>query len=327
MKQSPFVEKHSPLWDQFEAWLRYESAPKRLKKTLEKPDIDVPSVYRQICHHLALSRSRLYSHILIERLNQLVLQGHQTLYTHRPYFLRSIASYFAGEFPALVRKEWRLIMLSASLFLIPFLVSLITIQYYPEMVYTLLDESTLSNMESMYEPSAGHFGRERDSDSDIYMFGFYIKHNTGIDFKIFSGGMLFGVGTIFFLIFNGLFIGAIAGHLTHVGFIDTFWGFVVGHSSFELIAMVFAGAAGFKLAQALISPGQKTRVRALIDNGKIAVQLLYGTATMTIIAAFIEAFWSSIVWMPLVIKYSVGLSLWALVIAYFVFVGRRRYAA
>ncbi|HIQ07142.1 MAG TPA: stage II sporulation protein M, partial [Thiotrichaceae bacterium] len=266
-------------------------------------------------------------HILIDRLNQLVLQGHQTLYTHRPYFLRSIASYFAGEFPALVRKEWRLVMLSASLFLIPFLVSLITIQYYPEMVYTLLDESTLSNMESMYEPSAGHFGRERDSDSDIYMFGHYIKHNTGIDFKIFSGGMLFGVGTIFFLIFNGLFIGAIAGHLTHVGFIDTFWGFVVGHSSFELIAMVFAGAAGFKLAQALISPGQKTRVRALIDNGKIAVQLLYGTATMTIIAAFIEAFWSSIVWMPLVIKYSVGLSLWALVIAYFVFVGRRRYAA
>lgn len=327
MKQSPFIEKYSPLWDQFEAWLHYEDAPRRLKQTLEQPDIDVPSVYRQICHHLALSRSRLYSHILIERLNQLVLKGHQTLYTHRPYFLRSIASYFAGEFPALVRKEWKLVALSAALFLIPFLAALITIQYYPDMVYMLLDEGMVNDIESMYEPNGGPLGRERASDTDVYMFGFYIKHNTGIDFQIFSGGMLYGIGTIFFLIFNGLYIGAVAGHLTHVGYIDTFWGFVVGHSSFELIAMVFAGAAGFKLAQALVSPGRKTRVRALVDNGQIAVQLLYGTATMTIMAAFIEAFWSSTAEMPLMIKYSVGLSLWVLVIAYFIFMGRRRYAA
>ena len=329
MKQSPFVEKYSPVWDEFEAWLKYQDAPRKLKKELEQPDIDVPSVYRQICHHLALSRSRLYSHILIERLNQLVLRGHQTLYTHRPYFLRNIAEYFAGGFPALIRKEWKLVTLSALLFLVPFFTSLITLQYYPEMVYTILDDSTVNQMESMYAPSQNdRLGREREADSDIFMFGFYIKHNTGIDFQIFSGGLLFGLGTIFFLLFNGLFLGAVAGHLTHVGYIDTFWGFVVGHSSFELIAMVFAGAAGFKLAQALISPGRKTRTRALVDNGQIAVKLLYGTATMTIMAAFVEAFWSSIAWMPLTVKYSVGLGLWALVIMYFVFMGRgRRYAA
>ena len=133
-------------------------------------------------------------------------------------------------------------------------------------------------------------------------------------------------GSVFFLLFNGLFLGAVAGHLTHIGSIDTFWGFVVGHSSFELIAMVLAGAAGFKLAEALIAPKQKTRVSALVDNGGIAIRLMYGTAVMTIIAAFIEAFWSSIVWMPLVIKYSVGISLWILVISYFVFMGRGRYA-
>ncbi|MCK5726060.1 MAG: stage II sporulation protein M [Thiotrichaceae bacterium] len=327
MKQSPFVEKYSPLWLQFEEWLKYQKAPKRLKKTLEEPDIDVPSVYRQICHHLALSRSRLYSYILIERLNQLVLSGHQVLYSHHTYFLGDVAQYFGQTFPALVRKEWKLVTLSAALFFIPFLVTLITIQYYPEMVYTIMDDSAVSSLESMYVPdSEGKIGRERGADTDVYMFGFYIKHNTGIDFQIFSGGLLFGIGTIFFLLLNGVFIGAAAGHLTHIGYIDTFWGFVAGHSSFELIAMVFAGAAGFKLAQALVSPGRKTRIRALVDNGQVAVQLLYGTATMTIMAAFIEAFWSSAGSMPVMIKYSVGISLWILVIAYFIFMGRRRYA-
>lgn len=327
MKQALFIEKYSPVWEAFEAWLSYQDASRKQKKTLEQPDIDVPHVYRQICHHLALSRSRLYSHTLIERLSQLVLLGHQNLYTHHPYFLRSLAEYFAGSFPALVRKEWKLVTLSALIFLIPFLSALITLQYYPEMVYTVLDNSTLTKMESMYAPSQHErLGREREADSDVYMFGFYIKHNTGIDFQIFSGGLLFGLGTVFFLLFNGLFLGAVAGHLTHLGYIDTFWGFVAGHSSFELIAMVFAGAAGFKLAQALISPGRKTRIKALVDNGQIAVQLLYGTATMTIMAAFIEAFWSSMTWIPLTVKYSAGLGLWLLVIIYFVFMGRGRYA-
>ena len=76
----------------------------------------------------------------------------------------------------------------------------------------------------------------------------------------------------------------------------------------------------------MIAPQRKTRARALVDNGRIAVQLMYGTAAMTIMAAFIEAFWSSIVWIPLMVKYSVGIGLWLLVIAYFVFMGRGRYA-
>lgn len=329
MKQSPFIEKYSPVWDQFEAWLTYQDATRKQRRDneLEQPDLDVPATYRQICHHLALARSRLYSHLLIERLNNLVLRGHQKLYTHRPYLLHHIGAYFAGDFPALVRQEWKLVLLSALLFFVPFIGSIVTIQYYPDMVYTIVDDASLSDMEAMYSPELhNRLGREREADSDLYMFGFYIKHNTGIDFQIFSGGLLFGLGSVFFLLLNGLFLGAISGHLTHIGYIETFWGFVAGHSSFELIAMVFAGAAGFKLAEALIAPKRKTRGRALVDNGRIAVKLMYGTAAMTIIAAFIEAFWSSMAGVPVMIKYSVGISLWLLVIAYFVFMGRGRYA-
>jgi uncharacterized membrane protein SpoIIM required for sporulation len=188
-----------------------------------------------------------------------------------------------------------------------------------------MDGAQVRSMEAMYDPDSlmHKLGRERESDSDLYMFGFYIKNNTGIGFRNFAGGMLFGVGTLFFLIFNGLFIGAAAGHLTHLEFIDTFWGFVLGHGSFELTAIVISGVAGLKLAAALIKPGRKSRIRALIDNGKIAVQIMYGAAVMFIIAAFIEAFWSSMV-LPVVIKYMVAAVLWGLVIAYFWLLGRAR---
>ena len=88
------------------------------------------------------------------------------------------------------------------------------------------------------------------------MLAFYIYNNVRIDFQCFAGGLLFGVGSIFFLVYNGLHIGAVAGHLTRVGYGETFWGFVAGHSSFELLGAVLAGAAGLRIGYALVAPGR-----------------------------------------------------------------------
>ena len=43
------------------------------------------------------------------------------------------------------------------------------------------------------------------------MFAHYINNNVGIDFRIFAGGIFFGIGTLFFLIYNGLYLGAVVG--------------------------------------------------------------------------------------------------------------------
>ncbi len=327
VKQTQFIDKHQQLWQDFEQWLDYQAlsrwAKNSKKKPVEKPaDIDLPHAYRQICHHFALANSRMYSPILVERLNKLVVRGHQTLYSSRTHLMRDIMRYFSGGFPALVRKEWKVVSIAAALFYVPFIAIIIAIQINPDIAYSIMSGDQLRSMEEMYDPDLhSRLGRERESDSDVLMFGHYIKNNTGIGFQVFAGGMLYGIGTLFFTLFNGIFIGAVFGHLTHLGFIDTLYGFVVGHGSLELNAIVLAAAAGLMLARALIMPGRKSRKRALIDDGKSAVTMMYGVATMFILAAFIEAFWSSMV-MPVMIKYVVGAILWTLVGAYFWFVGR-----
>jgi uncharacterized membrane protein SpoIIM required for sporulation len=333
IKQSQFIEKHQQQWDDFEAWLDYQalstSKKRSKKKSIKAPnDINLPSLYRQICHHYSLATSRMYSPVLLKRLNHLVTRGHQHLYGAQLPFWAAIKQFFATGFPSLVRQEWRLVALASALFYMPFFAMIFAIQIQPDLVYSVMDGGQVSMMEVMYNPdtSADKIGRERGADSDLYMFGYYIKNNTGIGFRNFAGGLLFGLGTLFFLIFNGLYLGAAAGHLTQLEFIDTFWGFVLGHGSFELTAIVLSGAAGLKLSAALIKPGRKSRPRALIDNGKIAVQIMYGAAVMFIIAAFIEAFWSSMV-LPVMIKYSVAALLWGGVIAYFWLLGRKTHDA
>jgi len=321
-RQEQFTQRHESLWQHFEQVLDYRALPRRKRKGEETPEsLDLPTAYRQICQHYALANSRMYSPVLVERLNRLVVRGHQALYGSRSQFLKSILTFFASEFPALVRKEWRVMAIASALFYLPFFVMIGLIQFIPELVYSVLDAENVRSMESMYDPSNDVIGRERGSDSDLLMFGYYIRNNTGIGFQVFAGGMLYGLGTLFFLLFNGVVIGAVAGHLTQLGFIETFWGFVLGHGAFELTAIVISGAAGLKLAMALIAPGRKSRIKALIDNGKIGIKIMYGAATLFIIAAFVEAFWSSMV-LPVGIKYSVAAFFWALVIAYFWFAGR-----
>ena len=330
MTQEQFVARHQATWQRLEQWLERKARKKKSQAEAgDEPlaDDDFPQLYRQTCHHLALARGRLYSQPLIERLADLVLRGHQQLYQSRSGLMGRIIQFAAVDFPATVRREWRALALACLLFYGPFLAMLVTIQFYPEFVYTVLDAGTVYEMEAMYDPELNdRLGREREADSDVLMFGYYIRNNTGIGFQTFAGGILFGIGTLFFLIFNGLHIGAVAGHLTQVGFIETFWGFVAGHSAMELTAIALSGVAGFKLASALIAPGRKSRLRALLDNGRIAVTIMFGAAAMFFIAAFIEAFWSSIAWMAVEIKWAFGIFMWLLVIAYFVFMGRRRAA-
>lgn len=321
-RQEQFTQRHQALWEHFEQVLAYRQLSRSDRKDLPQPDpLDLPTAYRQICQHYALANSRMYSPTLVERLNRMVVQGHQALYSSRSRFLKSVLVFYAHEFPALVRREWRVMSIAAALFYVPFFAMIILLQFMPELVYSILDASNVREMESMYDPSNRVLGRERASDSDLMMFGFYIRNNTGIGFQVFAGGMLYGIGTLFFMLFNGVFIGAVAGHLTQLGYIETFWGFVLGHGAFELTAIVISGAAGLKLAMGLIAPGRKSRVKALIDNGRVGIKIMYGAATLFIMAAFVEAFWSSMV-LPVGIKYSVAAILWSLVIAYFWRVGR-----
>jgi len=94
-----------------------------------------------------------------------------------------------------------------------------------------------------------------------------------------------------------------------------------------LTAIVISGAAGLRLSLALLAPGRRRRVDALIEDGRRGAMLCLGVFFMLVVAAFIEAFWSSINWIPAGVKYGVAALLWTLVLAWLALGGRDRDAA
>jgi uncharacterized membrane protein SpoIIM required for sporulation len=285
----------------------------------------MPARYRRLCQSLALAADRQYSPALVDRLNELALRGHHALYQNRRRQAQRVLEFLLAEFPALVRSEWRLVTAAAALFFGPLLGLLAILQVYPEFVHYLLAPEQIANVHEMYDPASKRLGM-READTNVAMFGFYIWNNVRIGFQTFAGGLAFGVGSIWFLAANGVVIGAVAGYLTEIGYTRTFWSFVAGHSSFELLAIVLSGAAGLRLGLALIAPGNASRKAALVAAAKPAVRVMYGAASMFFIAAFIEAFWSPHTAIAFGVKIAAGVAAWVLLLSYFAFAGRGRAA-
>ncbi len=323
MNQDKFVSKYQPQWDAFEAWLKSQAKLDTELTTVVPHTNQIPHLYRQLCHHLSLAQSRHYSAYLVDYLNQLVLRGHQHIYGQGKISGNSLMQYIFVDFPRLIRQEKWLVLLCHLLFYGPFIAVVLAIQLSPDFVYSIIDPESVERIRSMYNPDGGYVGRARDADDDFYMFGFYIYNNVSIDFKTFAGGILFGIGSIFFMVYNGLHIGAVFGYLIHIDFGTPLFSFVAGHSAFELTAITLSGAAGLKLGFALIAPGRKSRAQALKDAAKISLNIMYGAMTMTMMAAFIEAFWSSKTLADPQIKYAVGIFMWSLTFVYFIFSGRQ----
>jgi len=323
VNQRDFVERGQPLWERYERAL--DALSRRGGATPGQPPAEeFPSLYRRLCQQLALAQERHYATALTDRLNTLVLRGHQQLYRAHGGGWRRLLQVFAADFPARVRGCARTVALAAALFTAPAIGVGVAVAVSPRLAYEFAHPAELERFEHMYDPASPHFARERESDSDFMMFGHYIRNNIGIGFQTFAGGMLFGVGSAFYLVFNGGFFGLIGAHLFNAGFGATFSAFVITHGAFELTAIVLAGAAGLELGLALLAPGRRTRSAALRRAAGRAVVLVYGVVGMLLIAAFVEAFWSSSVSVPTSAKYAVGTACWCAVAWYFLRAGRSR---
>lgn len=323
MKQIQFEERYRSQCDEFAELLMQLKG----KKTIEPQKIaEFTQRYRRLCQLLSIAKQRCYSANLVYELNELVIQGHQRLYHRHTHYGRSVVSFVTVEFPALVRQEQRYFWSAVAVFYLPAVIFSVLIYFNDVLIYSVFPPEQVDSFVQMYDPQVTKLGRERQSDTDLLMFGHYIMNNIGIGFRTFASGLLLGAGSIFFLAYNGVVFGAVAGYLTQLGFSSTFYSFISGHCSLELTAIIVSGAAGVKLGWSLVSPGQLSRLDSLKSAASICIKLVYGAAGMLVLAAFVEAFWSANTAVSHAVKYFVALGLWAFVIIYFVFVGKEKNA-
>jgi uncharacterized membrane protein SpoIIM required for sporulation len=319
-----FEAAHGALWQELESALAPPDAKSSRATRAATPDrARIATLYRATCEHLALAESRSYPVWLIDRLEALTALGHQRIYRETDFGVAKLVRLFLVDFPAAVRAHRWHVLVALVAFAGPLLVIGALTYRDPGFVLSLQDAAKVDEYERMYGDADGPIGR-RSAESDWQMFGYYVMHNIGIAFQCFAGGLFFGIGSLFFLVLNGALAGSVAGYLTLRGHGENFYSFVITHGAFELTAIVLSGAAGLALGQALLAPGRRSRLAALQLAARGAIVIVYGMTAMFLVAAGLEAFWSSARWVTPAVKFGVGAACWLGVVAYFVFQGRAR---
>lgn len=273
--------------------------------------------YRAVCADLAKARAEGLAFDVQAYLDDLAGRAHNQLYGQRTSAATSIWHDVAVGFPRELRAQWRFFALSSLLFYGPLFVGAVGALADPTFAGIVLPEAQLKEMESMYADSIG-----RAFGGDASMAGFYVFNNVGIAFRCFATGALAGLGSVFYLIYNGLIIGTVFGYLGSVGLGGNLSEFVSGHSAWELTGVCVSGAAGLRLGWAMVVTEGRTRAGSLRAAGPSLYRLVLGTAVLLLVAAAIEGFWSASP-VPRVAKYLFGVVQWFIVIAWLGLGGRR----
>jgi uncharacterized membrane protein SpoIIM required for sporulation len=309
MTPHDFEQAHSAQWRDLEKMVQQRDRDLQPARFVE--------LYRLCCEHLALAEAREFPVHIIERLARVTAHAHQIVYRRQELGLRRIARVLYGDFPRQVRRDRWYVLAAALLFLVPTLAMGVAVYFRPDLVLSVVGEDTVRQFEGMYGPGVESIGRLRDASTDWNMFGFYIMNNVGIAFQCFASGVVFTLGSVYFLIFNGIYGGAIGGYVTAQGYGNNFYPFVATHSAFELTAIVLSGAAGLRVGVAVLLPGRLSRAAALQQAAGECSSVVFGVAIMLLIAAVLEAFWSSATWVAAPAKYTCAAVCWGLVLLFF----------
>lgn len=147
-----------------------------------------------------------------------------------------------------------------------------------------------------------------------------IFNNVGVGVRVFVLGLFGGVATILGLLSNGVQIGATFGYALRLGTADTLLRFIAAHGPVELTMIAVAGAAGLCLGRALVSPGSRTRLRALREEGSRGVRLVVAASLGFLCIGTVEGFVSPGRMFPWVVNASLGVILlgvfWLWVVAF-----------
>jgi len=325
MTQRNFISKREEDWKEMERLLT-GSARRRFfaRRQIQNRADWFPQAYRKLTGDLNTAKSNGFDPAIIERLNRLTLEGNQILYGTKVFSFRSFSKFVFQTFPRSVRAKWKSFASFCLVFFGLAVFTALACVRFPGFAYELMSPWQAMQLEDMYNPESPHYLEPRKVSTDADMFGYYIYNNISIAFVTFAGGILAGAGSLFILASNGIFIGAAAGHIINCGYYKTFFSFVIGHSAFELTALVLSALAGFQLGYSLFVTRGLSRGASLREAGKTALPLISGSALMLVIAAVIEAFWSSRHELGETIRFAAGGGAILLVMLYFIFAGRRQ---
>lgn len=308
MKEVTFIRRNIDKW-------------KRTEKVVDKAHVTHPDIlaeaYIELTADLAFSQTH-YPHSRITiYLNNLASSLHNVLYRNKRQKWSRIPAYWAKEVPMAMFGARKEIWTSLIVFLIAVFIGALSSLHDEGFVRQILGnhyvDMTLRNI-AAGEPM-GVYGSSRE----VPMFLGITLNNIVVSFNVFIFGLFTSLAVGFFLVYNGMIIGAFLVMFFQNNLLGEAILTIMLHGTLELWAIIVAGAAGIVMGNGWLFPGTYSRGVSFRHGAKKGVKIVIGLIPIFIIAGFIESFITRHTQLPFLLRLSVILFSLAFILFYYIY--------
>ncbi len=275
MREALFVKQNTDKWKAYETL-----------KT-DNPD-ELAQRFVDITNDLAYAKTFYAKSNTTAYLNGLASTLHQSIYKNKKEEKGRFFRYWKYELPLLFFQYRRQILYSFIFFIIAGSIGVLSAKYDDRFVRLILGDGYV-NMTNQNIAKGDPFGVYK-KQSEFSMFVQIALNNTWVSFVMYISGVLFSIGPVYYLLRNGIMVGAFEYYFFSKGLgaqsILVIW----IHGTLEILSIIVVGGAGLVLGHGLLFPKTYTRMQAFKNSAKDATKIAIGIIPIILLAAFFEGF-------------------------------------
>jgi uncharacterized membrane protein SpoIIM required for sporulation len=303
-----WIQKRTPHWERLTTLVA--AADQSRMRGLSRSELqEMALLYRQVASDLSTLRQDPTSAAMSRRVNHLLARAHHIIYSTRKSTWRNLFAYLREGYPRIFRQQIGYVFASLIITLVGAIVAAGFTLANPHFAEPILGPRILGGIarHEMWTHSIVSVAPQESS--------FLMTHNITVSFTAYGGGLLFGLGSIYLLFFNGMMVGAVGVACQQAGMAIPLWSFVAPHGSLELPSIIIAGAAGLRLGHGMLFPGMYRWKDSMARAGAESARLVSGVIPLLMIAGSLEAFFSPSS-APVALKFMVGGTLFVLLLVW-----------
>ncbi|MFA6249318.1 MAG: stage II sporulation protein M [Mucilaginibacter sp.] len=290
MREPLFVKQNAKKWEYFE------------QSATNDPD-ELADNFIQITDDLAYAKTFYPKSKTTAYLNGLASKFHQSIYKNKSEKGNRFISFWQFELPILFKTYQKQVMYSFIFFIVFCLMGALSAKYDDNFVRLIMGDDYI-NMTNANIAKGDPFGVYK-SQGEVVMFFGIAANNIYVSLVTFAAGIIFSVGSVYFLLRNGLMLGSFQYYFFSKGLgmksVLVIW----IHGTLEISAIVIAGAAGLVLGNSLLFPKTFTRMVSLKKGAADGMKIAVGLVPIFIVAAFFESFVTRHTEMPIWLSSSI----------------------
>lgn len=290
MREPLFVKQNAKKWEHFE------------HSATNDPD-ELADNFIQITDDLAYAKTFYPKSKTTAYLNGLASKFHQSIYKNKSEKGNRFISFWQYELPVLFKTYQKQVMYSFIFFTVFCLMGALSAKYDDNFVRLIMGDEYI-DMTNANIAKGDPFGVYK-SQNEVLMFFGIAANNIYVSLVTFAAGIIFSVGSVYYLLRNGLMLGSFQYYFFSKGLgmksVLVIW----IHGTLEISAIVIAGAAGLVLGNSLLFPKTFTRMVSLKKGASDGMKIAVGLVPIFIVAAFFESFVTRHTEMPIWLSSSI----------------------